>query len=387
MTSPDWPVSKLGAVCLTLVDGDWIESKDQSDHGIRLVQTGNVGSGVYLDKPSRARYISEETFIRLNCTEIFPGDVLVSRLPDPIGRSCIVPDLASRAITGVDCAILRFTESADPRFFVFYSQTSAYLQRAQVLATGSTRLRLSRSRLAEIEIPLPPLEEQKRIVAKLDEALGTVEELKSNTTQALSELDALWQAALIDSYSGLDTADSLGELAEFIMGQAPPGEMCNFSGEGTLFVKAGEFSNLYPVSGEFTTRPLRMAKRGDVLICVVGATSGKLNLGIDCAIGRSVAAIRPNQRLHQMYIYYFLSTLTTKLRTGALGAAQGVISKGVLSELKVPLPPLEEQKRIVAKLDEIKTELDRQREILKAKELETERLRSSILTAAFNGEL
>ena len=77
-------------VCTVFADGDWIESKDQADDGIRLIQTGNVGNGVYLDKGERARYIDEETFVRLNCTEVLPNDILISRLPDPVGRACIL---------------------------------------------------------------------------------------------------------------------------------------------------------------------------------------------------------------------------------------------------------------------------------------------------------
>jgi type I restriction enzyme, S subunit len=66
----------------------------------------------------------------------------------------------------------------------------------------------------------------------------------------------------------------LGKIAEFVMGQAPPGTECNKSGEGTVFVKAGEFGRLYPERVEWTTKPLKFAQYGDVLICVVGATVG-----------------------------------------------------------------------------------------------------------------
>ena len=82
---------KLSSLCSTFADGDWIESKDQSELGIRLIQTGNVGNGFFKDKEEKSRYISEETFDNLHCTEIYPGDILVSRLPDPIGRACIIP--------------------------------------------------------------------------------------------------------------------------------------------------------------------------------------------------------------------------------------------------------------------------------------------------------
>ena len=86
---------RLEDVCTVFTDGDWIESKDQSEKGIRLVQTGNIGEGIYLEKESRAKYIPEDTFKRLKCTEIFPGDILVSRLPEPVGRACIIPEKQS----------------------------------------------------------------------------------------------------------------------------------------------------------------------------------------------------------------------------------------------------------------------------------------------------
>ena len=81
----------LSSLCATFIDGDWIESKDQSDNGIRLIQTGNVGFGFFKGREDKSRYITEETFKKLNCTEVVPGDILISRLPDPIGRACIVP--------------------------------------------------------------------------------------------------------------------------------------------------------------------------------------------------------------------------------------------------------------------------------------------------------
>ena len=76
-----------------IADGDWIESRHQSDDGIRLIQTGNIGNGVFKAKDDKPHYISESTFAELGCTEIFAGDCLVSRLPDPVGRACIIPEL------------------------------------------------------------------------------------------------------------------------------------------------------------------------------------------------------------------------------------------------------------------------------------------------------
>lgn len=145
---------------------------------------------------------------------------------------------------------------------------------------------------------------------------------------------------------------SLGDCSETIMGQAPPGIDCNKSGEGIPFVKAGEFGIERPIIREWTTNPLKMAERDDVLICVVGATSGKINRGENCAIGRSVAAIRANKELLDInYLYFFLKSWSTRLLEMSQGAAQTVITKSMLHNLQIALPPIDQQKKIAAILD------------------------------------
>ena len=166
----------------------------------------------------------------------------------------------------------------------------------------------------------------------------------------------------------------LNKVAEFVMGQAPPGNECNTKGDGIVFVKTGEFGAFYPVVREWTTKPLKLAKQGDVLICVVGATVGKLNLSIDCAIGRSVAAIRPHDGLNTKYLYFMLMPFTLLLRGGSRGSAQGVIGKAELSAVKLRVPSKEEQARIVAKVDELMTLCDK----LEAQQQQRRRLQNNL---------
>ena len=145
----------------------------------------------------------------------------------------------------------------------------------------------------------------------------------------------------------------LGEVATIVMGQAPPSSECNKDGRGTPFVKAGEFTADRPLVREWTTRPLKLAKATDVLVCVVGATCGKISLGADCAIGRSVAAVRPRHgAITQEWLFHFLSGKVALLRAGSLGAAQTVITQEMIADQKLMLPPLAEQRRIVEVLDE-----------------------------------
>jgi type I restriction enzyme S subunit len=179
----------------------------------------------------------------------------------------------------------------------------------------------------------------------------------------------------------------LGKLADFVMGQAPPGADCNKSGMGTPFVKAGEFGNDRPLIREWTTRPLKHALASDVLICVVGATAGKINLGADCAIGRSVAAIRPIEALDQQFLYDFLATKVLDLRAGSTGSAQGVIGKDDLAEIEIGLPPVSEQRRIVAKIDSLKGKSKRGRDHLDHIPRLVEKYKQAMLVAAFRGDL
>ena len=154
----------------------------------------------------------------------------------------------------------------------------------------------------------------------------------------------------------------LGDIAEIVMGQAPPGDDCNREGRGTAFVKAGEFEERRPVVREWTTNPLKRARVGDVLVCVVGATAGKINKSIDCAIGRSVAAVRPDTTsLTSEYLYHFLRTQVLRLRAKSQGLAQGVITREMLQEICIPLPPVPEQRRIAAILDKADELRDKRR--------------------------
>ena len=153
---------KLKDVAVLFADGDWIESKDQAPEGIRLVQTGNVGFGVYLDKPQNAKYISEATFHRLNCLEIYDGDILISRLPEPAGRACLLPQSTERRITAVDCTVIRTDKSViDRTYLLQFLCSDQYIKTVNSFLAGGTRQRISRKNLEGIEVPYPSIDQQR----------------------------------------------------------------------------------------------------------------------------------------------------------------------------------------------------------------------------------
>lgn len=173
-----YPILKIEDMCSTFIDGDWIESKDQANSGIRLIQTGNIKCGYFQTKEDRARYISEETFSRLSCSEVNSGDIIISRLPDPIGRSCIVPKRLGKAITAVDCTIVRLLPICLPAYFIAFTNSPFYEKQISIYTAGSTRQRISRKNLGSIKIPCPPIEKQTIIGNMIEQANKSKTELQ-----------------------------------------------------------------------------------------------------------------------------------------------------------------------------------------------------------------
>ena len=159
----------LKDISILFADGDWIESKDQASNGIRLVQTGNVGFGVYLDKPQNAKFISESTFHRLNCLEVYGGDILISRLPEPAGRACLLPESRERRITAVDCTVIRTDAKViDKKYLLQLLCSDQYLKTVSSFLAGGTRQRISRKNLEVIKVPYPSIETQQYYGTFLD---------------------------------------------------------------------------------------------------------------------------------------------------------------------------------------------------------------------------
>ena len=188
---------RLQDVCTVFSDGDWIESKDQSNKGIRLVQTGNIGEGLYLEKEERAKYVSEEIFESLKCTEIYPGDILISRLPEPVGRACIIPPKKERMITAVDCTICRVDESiVSKEYLCYFMRSNAYYTKLLGSVTGTTRKRISRKNLGNIELEIPPKEEQTDVVSQLECLINVI----NSRNKELQLFDNLIKARFVEMF-------------------------------------------------------------------------------------------------------------------------------------------------------------------------------------------
>lgn len=174
-------------------DGDWVESKDQDPDGeVRLTQLADVGDGSWLDKSNR--YLTETKAGQLRCTLLEEGDVLVARMPDPLGRACVFPGADQPCVTVVDVAILRPNPGRLMSAWLAASINSLPVRR-QIASyvTGTTRSRISRGNLAKINLPSVSMNEQRQFTQRVTE-LERLRQHSAAQDARLSEMVASLQA-------------------------------------------------------------------------------------------------------------------------------------------------------------------------------------------------
>ena len=205
-------------MCLSVNDGDWIETKDQGGSDYRLLQVSNVGLASFRET-GKFRYVTQETFDRLRCQEVLPGDLLISRMPTPIGRAWLVTEMPWRMITAVDVAIAKPNVAVTGRYYLLcYLNSETHLGLAGQHATGTTRPRVSRRALCGIKTLIPPsdlqfaFDERLEAMFQLATALDKRNENLRTTRDLL--LPKLISGKLDVEDLDIDVGEPLEELAE-----------------------------------------------------------------------------------------------------------------------------------------------------------------------------
>lgn len=187
---PGWAVARIYDLIGpegVFTDGDWIESKDQDPHGdVRLIQLADIGDATFRSRSSR--FLTRQKAEELSCTFLRSGDILVARMPDPLGRACIFPGSLKESITAVDVCIIRSgMNDLDNRWLMWAINSPEFRRRIGELQSGTTRQRISRRNLATLPLPLPPAAEQRRIadevekqISRLDSAVEALKRAAAN---------------------------------------------------------------------------------------------------------------------------------------------------------------------------------------------------------------
>ena len=161
----DWEKGSLKQIVGIITDGDWIEKEHIKSNGdYRIIQTGNIGIGKYIENSNHKKFMNQQSYEILKGNQIYSGDILISRLAEPAGRSIILPAVDKKMVTSVDVAIIRpDIKKFDSYFIMSLLNSSQILNKIKEEVAGTTHQRISRKNLENMGLTIPDLPEQKNI--------------------------------------------------------------------------------------------------------------------------------------------------------------------------------------------------------------------------------
>lgn len=405
------------------LDGDWINSDVIVDEGIRYLTSGNVGEGFY--KEQGKGYILEETFKKLNCLKVYPGDLMISRLNEPVGRCCIVPEGEDYYVVAVDNVILRPNEDISKKFMMYCMNTSGYARAALMAASGTTMQRISRTSLGNMTVPVTDYDEQVRITNYLDQKCAEIDAIiaaKEKTNELLKERR---QSIIYEAVTkGLDPTVPMKDSGVEWIGEIPESWITTrikytstlkgrigwqglksdeYIDEGPYLITGVDFvngridwENCAHISNErYEEAPEIHIFEGDLLITKDG-TIGKLAIAENCpnevSLNSGVLLIRNNERGEYLnkYLYYVLQSdvFWKWFRLSQNGNSTIIhLYQEQFSNFRYALPSIKEQQVIVDFLDNGCSELE---SLISANESTIEKLkeyRQSVIYEAVTGKV
>ena len=279
--------------------------------------------------------------------------------------------------------------------FLCFSDLSDYI-------TGTTVPKLNQAKLKSIEFPLPPLEEQKRIVAKIDTLFAKIDKAISLTEESLKQAKNLLPSVLKEVFEK-GKADGweekkLVEIAFLKSGSTPRRSNKSYWEGGTIpWLKSGELNDSMEIkeNSEFITEialdetSVKLFKKDTLLIAMYGATAGKLGiLSFDATTNQAVCSIQNKKEIfNNHFMFYFLLSIREKIISDSFGGAQPNISKTYLENLSLYIPDLSTQDEVASLCDELSKKSKQTQSKLKEQLAYLKQLKSSILIKAFKGEL
>lgn len=404
-------LEELSGIGGLVTDGDWIESKDQDPRGqVRLIQLQDIGDGAFLNKSRR--FLTLEAAERLRCSFLEEGDLLIARMPDPLGRACVFPGLDQKCVTAVDVCIWRAGQfAADPRWLV--NAINAPTIRTDLLskAGGTTRQRISGGNLKKTIIPVPPLSEQSRIEAKLCKLFDHSKRAHRELGPVPLLVQNYKRAVLASAFSGEITEDwrtrkrvsrcAHVELAK-VVSQFDYGSSTKSSASGDVPVlRMGNIQD-----GEldwsklvFTSNKTEIAKyaleSGDVLFNRTNSPElvGKTAIyrgGRPAIFAGYLIRMKCSDSLRPAYLTYCLNSPEGRDYCWSVksdGVNQSNINAKKLAAFSLPLPSIEEQDEIIRRVSSaLKRVAVFDAEQIRAQQL-LYHMEAAILERALNGDL
>lgn len=389
-----WLVKPLSELCEqgknSIVDGPFGSNLKRSDFlesGIPVLKLQNIKPNSIIQK--NMDFVSLEKYEEIKRHSFRLGDIVMTKLGDPLGVSAIVTNIESGVIVA-DLVRVR-PKNVNTKFLCYQLNSPMIAKHLNDNQKGTTRPRINLSIVRELKLNIPPLDEQVKIVEILEEQLSRLDAALASVS-AVREKAARFRGSLLHvaftgALTGHDTSDGLfpdgwvgGSLGEF----------CEMYQPKTIstkeLIELGEFP-VYGANGQIGFYDKYNHEDSEVTVTCRGATCGTVNvIPAKSWITGNAMVVRPidNCMSKQLLSLQLQSLDFTQVITGT---AQPQITRTTLTEIKVVLPPIDEQDKIVQILEEQLSRLDASLAVADLIQKKASALRRSLLHAAFTGEL
>jgi type I restriction enzyme, S subunit len=394
---PGWEATTTDALLEFVTSGSRGWARYYSHDGALFIRVGNLRRGSITPDLADAQRVSPPAGAEGIRTRVASNDILISITAD-LGRVALMPDVREPIYINQHVALARPVPGVNPRYLAWYLASEAVQQQWARQQRGVTKLGLGLDDIRLVDTPLPPLAEQERIVAVVEEQFSRIDAGVAAIDRVGQNLKGLRAAVLDAPYSRIprDKWLPLNSVGKIVTGNTPSTKIKANYGGNLPFVTPSDFTHGETVTTGgrcLTDLGLRYARSlpiGTVLATCIGATLGKIALvNIDCATNQQINAVVPGPDVLPKYLFYALSrpSFTATMWREASSTTMPILNKSRFSELAVPIVPLPEQRAIVATIEGALCWIDQVIGLVSLARRRSDRIRTSILAAAFSGKL
>ncbi|CDG76343.1 type I restriction modification DNA specificity domain protein [Acinetobacter sp. 1130196] len=420
-----WQEKRLGFLSMqtknAFVDGPFgsdLKSDDYLDEGIPLIQLNNIRDGKHILR--NMKFISQNKKIDLIRHLALPQDIVIAKMAEPVARAAVVSDEYDEYVIVADCVKLSpDLELVDLNFLIWAINSDCVRENAELVSTGTTRIRINLGELKKLKVPYPSLSEQVKIRQYLDHETAKIDTLIAKQEELIALLKEKRQAVISHAVtkglnpnvpmkdSGVEwlgevpehwTVSKFGYISQVVRGGSPrpAGDPALFNGDYSPWVTVAEITKddeLYLTSTEtFLTKKgseqCRVFQSGTLLLSNSGATLGVPKiLSINANANDGVVGFE-DLKIDIEYAYFYLSILTNDLRERVKqGSGQPNLNTDIVKAIPIAIPPENEIKKIVV---DIKKKIDHFSKLMgsaeKAIQLMQER-RTALISAVVTGKI
>jgi type I restriction enzyme S subunit len=339
--------------------------------------------------------ISEADYIK---HKLQVNDIVFARTGATTGKSFLITQCENSVAASYLIRVRINSDELLPEFLSHFFQSKAYWDAISIGTSGSAQGGVNASKLGSLIIPLAPPEEQKRIVAILDQAFADIDKARATAECNLKNARELFDSYLQQVFSQLgknSNETTLDNVAEVSSGGTPLKSTKAFWDGQIPWYSSGELNDTYTISSKnlITNAGLngsnaKLFPKGSLLIGMYDTAALKMSiLDREGAFNQAIAGVKPNDNIDLEFVLHAINYIKPELLKLRRGVRQKNLNQSKIKAIPLLLPDLDTQKIVVSKLRSIKEHTEKLRTIYQQKLVSLEQLKSSILQKAFTGEL